>query len=114
VVGIAMGIASRFANLQYGPERGLHTFVEKQKAHKCLVDTSDTPLSNYEPPVGIERRASIAHQLKRRVYDYDQFTIEDLSLKTRLYFQGRAIDRAVASACEERMMRDAKSILETE
>jgi hypothetical protein len=114
VVGIAIGIVSRFAGLQYGPERGLHTFVEKQKSHKCLVDTSDTSLNNYAPPDGIERRASIDHQHKRRIYDYDQFTIEDLSLKTKFYFQGRAIDRAVASACEERMMRDAKSILEAE
>jgi hypothetical protein len=99
--------------LLYGPEHGLHNFIEKQKSHKCLVDATVALLEEYEPPLGIGRRGSIAHQEKRRVYNYDQFIIEDASLKTKLHFQGRAIDRAVDWACEELMMRNAKSLLET-
>jgi hypothetical protein len=109
-----MGLNVRFAQLLYGPERGVHVFIEKQKSHKCLVDTAEASLEAYVPPVGIERRASIAHQEKRRVYNYDRFLIEDVSLKAKLHFQARSIDQAVAWACEERMIRDARSMLETD
>jgi ATP-dependent Clp protease ATP-binding subunit ClpA len=114
VVGIAIGIAARFARLRYGFEQGLHTFVDKQKRDKCLVDTSEQQLDKYEPPVGLERRGSIAHQERRRLYNYDEFVVEDGSLKTKLHFQGRAIQAVVAWACEERMMLEAKSILDAE
>jgi hypothetical protein len=113
VVGIAMGLNGRFAQLRYGPERGLHIFIEKQRSHKCLVNTSNVSLEEYDAPFGIGRRGSIGHQEKRRFYNYDQLVIEDVNLKKKLHFQGRAFDQAVAWSCEEQMMRDARSILET-
>jgi hypothetical protein len=114
VVGVGLAITSRFASLEYGPERGVHTFVDKQKSHKVLVDTSEIGLMEYKPPVGIDKRAGIDHQPRRRAYNYDKSVIEDVSLKSTFPFHSRAIDRALASACEERMMRDAKAILESE
>jgi hypothetical protein len=112
VVGIAVGINGRFAHMRYGFERGVHTFAEKQKRDKCLVEASYERAEDYRPAVGIERRGSIANQERRRLYNYDELVIEDMSLKTKLHFQGRAIEPAVAWACEERMMREARSMLE--
>jgi ATP-dependent Clp protease ATP-binding subunit ClpC len=114
VVGIALGIEGPMAYPRYEPEQGLHAILEERRTERLLVHTSDAPVADYKPPGGIERRGAIAHQEKRRTYNSNESFAEDMILKKRFAWPGRSIDEVLARAIEERLIKDAKSLIEPE
>jgi ATP-dependent Clp protease ATP-binding subunit ClpA len=114
VVGIVLGITGPFSYVRYHVERGLHSFISGEKQHKCLVEISQKSSPHYMPSVELERRGSIARQVKRRTYDIDSAIIDDPALKKRVPFQARTFTRMLAALIEDRLLADAKVLLAAE
>src|SRR5262249_37536120 len=111
--GIALQVRGPFSFPRFEPERGLHLFRREKKSHYCLVHTSEVPVTDYRPPDGIEKRGSINQRERRREYDCDKGEIDDKRIEGKLNFDGFRIDDAVRYAIEERLMRDARALMES-
>jgi ATP-dependent Clp protease ATP-binding subunit ClpC len=112
VVGVALGIAAPFALPRYEAERGLHVFVRDKKPAKCLVETSEAALGDYQPPAGIARQGAIGAQERRRTFNYDEFTVDDAALGRKLHWGGRDLSEIIRRAVEERLQAEAGALLE--
>ncbi|MCI0339461.1 MAG: AAA family ATPase [Acidobacteria bacterium] len=111
VIGIALGINAPFAFPRFEAERGLHQFTKAKKVSKCLVQTSEKTVAEYQAPAGIERYGAIGHQERRRSYNIDQAFIEDAMLRRRSPWSGRAIDEAIGDLIEECLMEQARTLI---
>jgi ATP-dependent Clp protease ATP-binding subunit ClpC len=112
VVGLALGIAAPFARPRYEAERGLHVFVRDKKAAKCLVETSESALSDYKPPAGLARQGAIGTQERRRTFSYDEITVDDAALGRKLHWAGRDLGEAMRRAVEDRLQAEAEALIE--
>jgi hypothetical protein len=112
VIGIALGINAPFARPLFDAERGLHLFIREKKSSKCLVQTSGSTISEYNPPEGIERHGAIGHQERRRSYHLDQSLIDDAIVKRQSPWSGRAIDLAIGQLIEESLMVQARALID--
>jgi ATP-dependent Clp protease ATP-binding subunit ClpC len=112
VIGIALGIEFPLAYPRFEAERGLHQFTRARKTSKCLVAISEKPVSSYQPPTGIERHGAIGHQEKRRSYNFDQSFVEDVMLRRKSPWPGRALDDALGELIEECLLMQARTLIE--
>jgi len=111
LIGIILGIEAPLANPRFIAERGLHQFMEANKVIKCLVHTSESGFTEYQPPTGIERHGSIGHQEKRRSYHFDQFHLDDSILGRKLPWSGRDLEETIGVLIEESLISQARTLL---
>ncbi|MBI3653739.1 MAG: ATP-dependent Clp protease ATP-binding subunit [Acidobacteria bacterium] len=111
-LGIAVRLQGELVFPRYEPERGLHSLRKDTQTHKNLVHTSDVPLADFAPPNGLEKRGSINHQERRRDYNRNDGTVEDLALKEKFFMYRDEFKLALRQAIEKRLSNDAKALLE--
>jgi ATP-dependent Clp protease ATP-binding subunit ClpA len=112
VVGLVLSLKGELVFPKYEPERGIHFLTAEKQTHKCLVHTSELRLDDYEVPKGLEKRASIAHQDKRRAYNRDESSCEDFELKENFYMDRDSLLLVLRHSIEQRLMQDAQAMLD--
>ena len=109
LLGIGFEIAGRWACPRLEGEAGRHMLKIGDHIHQCLVDTSPGPLSDYQPPEGIERMGAVADQPRRRTYNFHSRVAGDDRLSRSFRWRGRALEDVLAEAigeCLEQQLRD--------
>jgi hypothetical protein len=115
-VGLGLAIDMPAALPTFGPEAGLHVFVDVRTPGVCLVETTQTPLiarvkdGFHIPPAGVDRKGFIGPQERRRTYYPERREAED-SLLGKLDMPGGELRPILAAATHQNMMRGVRSLL---
>lgn len=106
-VALALEITGPNAFPLFHRDSGLFIVTKSGKQQKLLVRTFQE-LAGFEVPDGLEKRASIGTQPKRRVIDFDNRVIEDVLLGTKFPFDNRHLEDVLAQVCLAHLRRDAE------
>ena len=93
-------------------ESGLHTFTREKKTARCLVETSEASIENYQPPKEITRHDAIGHQPKRRHYNLDQSLVDDTFLDRKPLLSGPVTVALLEELVEECLMVKLRRLIE--
>lgn len=106
-VALALEITGPGAFPLFHQESGLHIVSKAGKQQKLLVHAFQD-LSALNVPDGLEKRASIGTQPKRRVIDFDTRVIDDILLGSKFPFDNRDLADVLAQVCHGQLRRDAE------
>jgi ATP-dependent Clp protease ATP-binding subunit ClpC len=106
-VAIALEISGPNAFLLFHQEVGLHLVSRQGKQQKLLVRTFQT-LKEFEVSPGLEKRASIGTQTKRRLIDHENRVMDDTLLGTKFPFDNRDAAEVLGQICQSLLRRDAE------
>jgi ATP-dependent Clp protease ATP-binding subunit ClpA len=113
VVGVVFVVRGPAVWPRFEPEAGLHEFTDPEQPRLCLVETNEGGISEYVPPIGIQRKGRISGTAIRRRFDHVQQVIYDKPLDTRFEWFGRDLAAILTEALENRLRQRAGSLLET-
>lgn len=117
VVGLALEVNAPQAFAWFQSEEGLHQIVEAKAGGRCLVLTSELPMTGarehtfFVPPQGIERRGAVGGQPKRRIYHPERGLVEDVQLGEKLNWNGRTWGALLYDLMQQQLQRSARSLL---
>jgi ATP-dependent Clp protease ATP-binding subunit ClpC len=112
VVGLALVNHGLGALPRFAGEAGLHVFRTSQGNSACLVDTSEREWRDYTPPAGMDRRGKIGRQERRRVYELEKGTFEDMRIPGKHYATADSLADALTLLLEACLARNVQAILD--
>ena len=111
LLGVAMALRGDLFWPRFRTETGLHTLLEGSEEKTALIQTSQKPLAEYEPPAGIERQGGI-HSTgapRCRVYRSDTKEIEDATLGKRPW-PSRELENCLRDVTTEILQRALNAV----
>jgi ATP-dependent Clp protease ATP-binding subunit ClpA len=110
VVGIGLVIHAPAALPRFIGEMGQHPIRTAQVNGTCVVDASDRPWLEYEPPQGMDRKGTIANLARRRTCDLVAGVLEDDRLAAKIRV-GPSLAAALGEAIERFLAKNLEGML---
>ncbi len=111
LLGLALRITGRLAFPLYQSEQGVHLITQGKQGHRCYVDTARVPLSEYRPPLDVDRKGFSEGQAKRRSYNKNANKVEDHWMNRELRWDGVSLAEPIIELTETRLNQEAEDLL---
>lgn len=113
-LGLSLEMSAPFIFPRFVQETGLQVFKAEKKDARCVVSAEAQPLPSLPAKLTARDFLSLAGTRSelRRVYDADQYIIEDRYLDKRFPWNGGAINARLAEALDESLQKLLQSLLE--